>query len=57
MVTEAEYKPQFEPTKYTPYLALRGELRDVFCEDMGENWLNYNGTALYITCTSVISRQ
>ena len=32
-VTEAEYKSKFEPTKYIPYLALRGKLWDVFCED------------------------
>ena len=25
VVTEAEYKSQFEPTKYIPYLALTGE--------------------------------
>ena len=33
---------------YTPYLALTGELWTVFCEDSGENWLRYNGTALYV---------
>ena len=46
-VTEAEYESQFEPTKYIPYLALTGELWNVFCEDLGKNWLRYNGTALY----------
>ena len=35
-------------SKDTPYLALTGELWDVFCEDLGDNWLRYNGTALYI---------
>ena len=35
-------------TKDTPYLALTGELRGIFCEYMWENWPRYNGTALYI---------
>ena len=48
-MTEAENKSQFKPTKYTPCLALTGELWDVFCEDWGENWLHYNGTALYFS--------
>ena len=34
-------------TKDTPYLTREGELWDVFCEDLSENWLRYNGTALY----------
>ena len=38
---------EFEPTKYIPYLALTGELWDVFCEDLGGNWPCYNSTALY----------
>ena len=33
-------------TKYIPYLALTAELWDVFCENLGENWPRYNGTAL-----------
>ena len=37
-----------EPTKYIPYLTLRGELWDVFCENLGENWPRYNGTARYV---------
>ena len=36
-VTEAEYKSEFEPTKYTPYLALTGELWDMFCKDIKRN--------------------
>ena len=24
-----------------------GELWGVFCEDLGENWMRYNGTAVY----------
>ena len=34
-------------TTDTPYLALSGELLDVYCEDLGENWPRYNDTALY----------
>ena len=33
--------------KKTPYLALMGELRCVYCKDLGENRPCYNGTALY----------
>ena len=29
------------------YLTLMGELWGVYCDDFGENWLRYNGTALY----------
>ena len=29
------------------YLALTSELWGVCCEDLGENWSRYNGTALY----------
>ena len=46
--TETEYKSQYEPAKYIPYLALTGELWVVFCEDSGENWASYNDTALCI---------
>ena len=31
----AEYKAKFESPKGTPYLALTGELRGVFCEGLG----------------------
>ena len=31
----------------TPHLALAGELWGVCCEEIGENWSRYNGTALY----------
>ena len=47
-VAEMEYKSEFEPTKYIPYLALTGEVWDVLCRDFEENWLRYNDTALYI---------
>ena len=30
------------------YLALMGELWGVCCEEIGENWPRYNGTALYM---------
>ena len=30
----------------TPYLILMGELWGVYCEECGENWLHFNGTAL-----------
>ena len=33
--------------KTHPYLALTGELRDVFCQNSWKNWPRYNGTALY----------
>ena len=31
-VKEAEYKPEFGLTNDTPYLALVGELWDIYCE-------------------------
>ena len=34
-------------TKDTPYLAPAGEISGVFCEDLGETWPRYNGTALF----------
>ena len=54
VVTEAEYKSEFEPTKYIPYLSLTGELWDVFCKDFEGNWPRYNGTALYISTALTI---
>ena len=38
---------QFEPTKEITYLTLMGELCDVFCANVGENWPCYNSTKLY----------
>ena len=38
---------EFALTKDTPYLAL-GELWGVYCEDLEENLLRYNGTPLYV---------
>ena len=49
-MTEAKYASEVIFTKDTPYLALTGELWGVFCEDWGENWPRYNGTALYYYC-------
>ena len=46
-MAEAEYTPEFEPTKYKSLLALTGELWDAFCKDFDENWLHYNGTVVY----------
>ena len=43
----AEYKSYFELTKGSTYLALEGELWGVYCENLGENWLHYNGTTLF----------
>ena len=42
----AEHKSDIELTKDIPYLALTGELWGVCCEDLRENLLLYNGTAL-----------
>ena len=36
----------------SPYLALTGKLWGAYCEDFGENWQRYNGTALYLTALS-----
>ena len=35
------------PKKHIPYLTLTDELWDVFCVDLGDNWLRYNSTPLY----------
>ena len=43
----AECELDFRIRTDTPYLALTGELWSVYCEDLGENWPRYNGTALY----------
>ena len=45
---ESEYQSDAGWTKDTPYLALMGELWGDFCEDFGENWPRYDGTALYL---------
>ena len=38
----------FELTKYTPYLALSGELWSVFYEYFNRNWPCYKGFLLYM---------
>ena len=48
-MTVAESESDFRIIIDTPYLALTGELWGVYCEDLGENWPRYNGTALYFT--------
>ena len=48
-LTETEYKSEFEPTKYIPYLALTSELWDVFCEYLAGDKPRHNGTTLYLT--------
>ena len=47
VITVAESESNIRITTDTPYLTLMGELWDVYCEDLGENWLRYNGTTLY----------
>ena len=46
-VIVAESESNIRITMDTPYRALTGELWGVYCEDFGENWLCYNGSALY----------
>ena len=48
-MTGAELKSDPKLATGIPYLALPGELWVVYCEDLGENWPRYNGTALYCT--------
>ena len=54
-MTAAESESDF--TTDTLYLALMGELWVVFCEDFGENWPRYNGTALYLKQVSQTTGQ
>ena len=53
--TETENRSDAETTKDTPYLALTGDLLDVFCEYLWENWPRYNGTALYMDFDNLIT--
>ena len=46
-MTTVELQTDFKLTTDTSYLAFTGELWGVCCEDLCENWLCYNGTALY----------
>ena len=43
-----EQESDFEFTKDTAYLPLKGELKCVFCENLGDNWSIYHGAALYV---------
>ena len=54
-ITAAESESDIRITTDTPYLALTGELWGVCCEDLGENWPRYNGTALYVQQLKVVS--
>ena len=55
-MTAAGHEPAFKNSQNAPhsspfsipYLALKGELWDDVCEDLGKNWLRYNSIALYI---------
>ena len=47
-VTEVKHRAEFVLSSDTPYLTLTGELWSVYCEDFGENWLHFNGMALYV---------
>ena len=44
----AERKSDFNLKTDTPYRALACELWGVYCEDLGENLLHFNDTALYL---------
>ena len=46
-IAVAESKSYIRITTDTPYLALTGELWGVYCEDFGENWQRYDGTAMH----------
>ena len=46
-MTVAECVLHFNRTTDMPHLVVTRELRGVYCEDFGEKWLRYNGTALY----------
>ena len=45
MIKVAESESYIRITRDTPYLALTGELWGIYCEDLGEKWPSYNGTA------------
>ena len=43
VIIAAEHKSDFKLTIDTPYLTFTGELGGVYCEDLGEKQLCYNG--------------
>ena len=51
--TGVGYGSGFELTKDTPYLALTGELWDVFCEYFDEKRSCYKGVLLYQSLASI----
>ena len=51
----AEHESDLKNTTDTPYLTLTGQLWGVCYEDIGENWLLYNGTALYFSIVKWIN--
>ena len=51
--TGVGYGSGFELTKDTPYLALTGELWDVFCEYFDEKRSCYKGVLLYLHDTHI----
>ena len=46
-MTAAASKSDLKHTTDTPYLPLTGELWGDYCEELGENWQRFKGTALY----------
>ena len=48
LVTESKQTSEFVYTTNPPNLALTNEVWGVYCEEFGENWPRYNGTALYL---------
>ena len=52
-MTAAEHKSDFELRKDTPCASF-GVCVCVCCEDIGENWSRYSGTALYCDISSNI---
>ena len=51
-MTATKHKPDFKLTTDAPYLALTDEIWGVYYENFEENWLRYNGTAMYL-CQNV----
>ena len=45
-MTAVEHESYFKLTTDTPYLDQTGELRGIYCEEIGENWPRYNGIVL-----------
>ena len=55
LYTPLQWQQQnINPISNTPYLALTGELWDLYYENFEENWPFYNGTALCLAPTTPI---